>query len=648
MRARSVATGCAVAVALGACDNNSGRNERATVIRPPSVVNLTVAPSSVTEGAESVTLTVTATLTGGTSQTAIVISVSVAGDSAGSEDFNPVPSFTVTIPATARSGSASFAFVATDDSEDEGSETVSVSGTTMGLPVTPATLTIVDKDEPGSGSGWVGGQFLPAATFGDQCQSPRTDTDPDTGRPSYPDVQGATVDENNWLRSWSNNTYLWYDEIIDRDPGLHDDPLEYFDLLKTEASTPSGNRKDRFHFSLDTEVWNARVQSGASAGYGAEWVIIVRSPPREAAIAYVDPGTPASRAQLGRGARIVSIDGIDFANAGDGASVDFLNAALYPESVGETHTFVFREVDSRDTRTVDLTSEITISTPVQQVRKLTSPGGATVGYMQFNDHIRTAEAVLIEAIEYLQSEQDGIMEDLVIDMRYNSGGFLYIASQLAYMIAGRVPTAGRAFEVLTFNDKHPEINPVTGRPLLPYPFIDETIYVEPEGTALPALNISRVFVLSGANTCSASESVINALRGVDVQVIQIGEQTCGKPYGFYATDNCGTSYFTIQFQGVNAKGFGDYGDGFVPSQGTTGSGAQVPGCRVADDFDHPLGDPAEARLSAALRFRDSSTCSATALGTLSYGGDVDLFRPIEPRDDAVHKPEWLTNRILRD
>jgi hypothetical protein len=29
---------------------------------------------------------------------------------------------------------------------------------------------------------------------------------------------------------------------------------------------------------------------------------------------------------------------------------------------------------------------------------------------------------------------------------------------------------------------------------------------------------------------------------------------------------------------------------------------------VADDFDHPLGDPAEARLAAALSLRSSGTC----------------------------------------
>ena len=44
---------------------------------------------------------------------------------------------------------------------------------------------------------------------------------------------------------------------------------------------------------------------------------------------------------------------------------------------------------------------------------------------------------------------------------------------------------------------------------------------------------------------------------MDVEVVLIGANTCGKPYGFYPQDNCGTTYFAIQFQGVNAKGQGD-------------------------------------------------------------------------------------------
>ena len=60
-------------------------------------------------------------------------------------------------------------------------------------------------------------------------------------------------------------------------------------------------------------------------------------------------------------------------------------------------------------------------------------------------------------------------------------------------------------------------------------------------------------------------------------VYQIGLTTCGKPYGFYPEDNCGTTYFSIQFRGVNELGFGDYPDGFSATRtAATGDSAGQP------------------------------------------------------------------------
>ncbi|HSC14909.1 MAG TPA: peptidase, partial [Gammaproteobacteria bacterium] len=104
-------------------------------------------------------------------------------------------------------------------------------------------------------SNWVSGSFLPASSFAGKCVNPRSGTNPQSGSP-YNEVRGTATDENNFLRSWSNDLYLWYNEIVDRDPGLYATP-QYFDLLKTNATTPSGNPKDRFHFTYRTSDWLA-------------------------------------------------------------------------------------------------------------------------------------------------------------------------------------------------------------------------------------------------------------------------------------------------------------------------------------------------------------------------------------------------------
>jgi len=490
----------------------------------------------------------------------------------------------------------------------------------------------------GGGTDWEPGVFLPAATFWARCTNPRGGINPFTMQ-SFSDIQGSIDDENNYLRSYSNDTYLWYGEVTDRDPYLYDSPRRYFDLLKTTALTSSGQPRDRFHFTVPSDEWFQLSQSGVVAGYGATFVRLSADPPREFVVAYTEPNSPATAplVNLARGARILSVDGVDIDDI-TGVGEDTIYAGLFPEAAGETHNFEILDLGAPQGRMVTITSANVALSPVQNVTVLSTLSGP-VGYLLFNDHIATAEQALIDAVNQLNAGPG--INDLVVDLRYNGGGFLYIASQFAYMIAGSDQISGRPFETLQFNDKHPTTNPVTGHPLVPTPF-----YSTVNGQPLPTLNLPRVFVLTGPGTCSASESIMNSLKGVNVDVIQIGSTTCGKPYGFYPTDNCGTTYFTIQFRGVNALNFGDYTDGFSPDNTISDPGELLPGCSVADDFTTPLGDPAEGRLAAALVFRESpGTCPVAsgrpATDVLTTGKSLSAV------DGVVLKNPWLTNRIVR-
>jgi carboxyl-terminal processing protease len=503
------------------------------------------------------------------------------------------------------------------------------------------------QSDDGNDPDWVRGQFLPDQTFFAHCAAPRRDTDPATGQPLYPDVQGSILEENHWLRSWTNDSYLWYDEILDQNPALFSDPIAYFDELRTTELTGSGNLKDRFHFALDTQEWIAQSQSGISAGYGMQLIILSALPPREVVVSFTEPGTPATSNAIARGARIVGVDGEDLVSGNTQAIVDVINAGLFPDTAGEEHSFDVLDPGSAIPRTVTMTSAEITSVPVQDIATVASPQGATVGYLHFSAHIATAEAALLDAITQLDAA--GI-EDLVIDVRYNGGGFLAIASQLAYMIAGDAQTAGRTFEVLQFNDKYPATNPVTGAALAPLSFLDSTIGLSsaPPDQPLPTLDLSRVFMITGSRTCSASESIINSLRGVGVEVIQIGEQTCGKPYGFFPTDNCGTTYFSIQFRGVNDAGFGDYADGFSPAGGGPLSNVDLPGCVVPDDYDFSLGNVSEARLAAALQYRDTGTCPLVSAPVTFADSAPRSISMLEAEKLPIESAEsyWRTNRIL--
>tara|TARA_Y100000034_G_scaffold136628_1_gene214244 strand:- start:2534 stop:4081 length:1548 start_codon:yes stop_codon:yes gene_type:complete len=446
---------------------------------------------------------------------------------------------------------------------------------------------------------WTQGVFEPSSKFDQQCQA---------------------LNEKHWLRAWSHETYLWYDEIVDRDPALTEGVLNYFALLKTENTTDSGAKKDNFHSSLPTAEWQAQSQSGQSFGYGFKLRLISAGAPRQGIISYTEPNSPASNLNLGRGLEVIEVDGVDFVNATTQAEVDILNAGLFPSESGKVTSFVFRDINTSEIREVSMTAQTITGQAVSNVKTFAD---GEVGYFQFNRHNAVAEKPLYDAFNSLAASN---VKDLIIDMRYNPGGFLQMASQVAYMVAGESNTSGKIFEQTIFNDQHPTFNPITGERLEPVQFTNEFLgfadnpAITP-GTSLPSLNLERVFVLTTDSTCSASEAVINGLRGANIEVIQIGETTCGKPYGFYPTDNCDTTYFSIQFTGVNDKGFGEYADGFSPqnSNDSEFQPVKIPGCAIADDFTHQLGDENEAMLSAALSYRENGRCPV-ATSTVSEQG----------------------------
>ena len=457
------------------------------------------------------------------------------------------------------------------------------------------------------------------------CVAPRSGIDPATGQ-LFTDQAGTVAQEKSWVRAYIDETYLWFDEIpASVRAESYATPQAYFDALRTPALTASGKPKDRFHFRYDTPEWQALSQSGAAAGYGFEVVVIKTTPPRDIRVAYTEPGTPATAAAIARGAKILFVDGADAIN---GASVVVLNAGLYPKKANETHSFTVLDVNGTE-RTVSLTSQTITSTPVQNVKVIDTPPGRT-GYLLFNDHVATSEGPLITAINDLKVA--GIT-DLVIDVRYNGGGYLAIASQLAYMVATPAATTGTVFERLLFNSKNP-LGLTAQEAATPFYSLSRGLSTT-SGQALPQLGLSRVTLLTGPGTCSASESIINGLRGVNVQVDLIGETTCGKPYGFLPQDNCGTTYFAIQFKGVNNKGVGDYADGLAPT------------CQVADDFSRELGDPFEKRLAAALSYRATGVCPA-ASSTFAKTGVLQSGKSLDDADSfSVIKPLGRTSKILQ-
>lgn len=426
------------------------------------------------------------------------------------------------------------------------------------------------------------------ATLGDafdnywnMCAKPRTGIDPYTGKP-YPDKQGTLRDELTFLRAWSNQYYLWYNEIpTNFRMADFTNPVDYFERLMSPRD------KDMYHFTYPSAEWDKLTNSGIELGYGLTWSSGSATAPRTWRVAMVEPGSPAASAGLRRGDQLLTTDGADFVNGSDAATVDRINAALFPATPGESHSLTLRR--GGETVAVTMQAQEVTALSVKNTKVIDTPTGK-VGYLSFENHNAVAERQLIDSITTLKTAG---VNDLVLDLRYNGGGLLHVASELAYMIAGPA-TQGQVFERLQYNDK---IEAAQTPQIIR--FSDKAVgFSVAEGTTLPTLGLNRVTILTTSGTCSASEALINGLRGVNVEVNVIGATTCGKPYGFTPVPNCGTTYFSVEFKGVNAKGFGDFADGFAPT------------CSVADDLAHELGDTSEGLLAGALSYRATGICPA--------------------------------------
>ena len=125
--------------------------ERANNVTPRAALKLAVTPNRVAEGASATTVTVTATYPdSATFSEATKVAIAIAdGTATRGTDFAGVADFEIEILAGQSSRTGTFTLTPVDDALDEGDgETVVVAGAVAGFRVTPATIVIVDDDDP--------------------------------------------------------------------------------------------------------------------------------------------------------------------------------------------------------------------------------------------------------------------------------------------------------------------------------------------------------------------------------------------------------------------------------------------------------------------------------------------------------------------
>ena len=194
-----------------------------------------------------------------------------------------------------------------------------------------------------------------------------------------------------------------------------------------------------------------------------------------------------------------------------------------------------------------------------------------IGYLVFNSFLGDQTEISNEFSRVFTRFATYGVNDVVVDLRYNGGGYVSLAEKLSNYLAPS--TASGVMMTQKYNDKYAaQYNVITN-------------FNKAGSVSLP-----RVLFIVSPSTASASELVINNLKAVsDVKLIG-RDHTYGKPVGFFAIPVGDWYIFPVSFKTVNKNGSSDYYSGFTPD------------AIIADGLDKNWGDITETSLASAIKY----------------------------------------------
>jgi carboxyl-terminal processing protease len=407
-------------------------------------------------------------------------------------------------------------------------------------------------------------------------------------------------------------------------------------------SDGSDSREPKYSYISDITTQNpvayipARRSSVDLEGNGYDFGLLLgifgKKDSYRVSIKAVYPGSPAAAAGFKRGDKITKINNKSFGTDYDN-EINFINQALYnSSSVTLSGTTVTNASYSRS-----LSRQSYSSSPVYKDSVYTS-GTKIIGYFaygRFSDESNSNDKL---AKVFTRFSQAGVT-DLIVDFRYNGGGYVTTAEYLTNLIApsslnGKVMFKEYFNQLMqqkkaTILQKQPLLNAfgdyqyVGGR-LVTYADIDyseksRVTYFEKAGT-LNSLK-SVVFIVSNS-TASASELVINSLKPY-LNVKIVGSTTYGKPVGFYPIRINKYDVYLSMFETQNSKGEGGYYAGFTPDTGTS--------TFDDDDLDYDFGDLREDSFAAAYNYVTKETFTSQN----KSAGAISAKKPAEIMDSGT-------------
>ncbi len=377
----------------------------------------------------------------------------------------------------------------------------------------------------------------------------------------------CTLDnENRFVYQVMHDSYLWEESVPE---------LDYADSKYSDSNQLLKDLKDsRDHFSFIVNAKEAQsyFEEGKNDNFGFSIQLTPFDTMTYALIVdFVYPNSPADKAGIERGNIIIQVnhENIRADNIEELAKILDSNTTL---------TFGFWENNNIENKILSKES-YDIKTILYSKYFESSDGEKHIGYMVFQDFIDNATQEIDEIFQKFKSLNSN---ELILDLRYNGGGSVDVARHLSSLIGG-TNVSENIFHHVNLNDRYSKYN--------------FSSYFEKYNQN--ALNLNRVFILTTKASCSASELVINALRASanNIEVVQIGDATCGKPYGFVGAGIfCDKALYAINMETKNSDNIGGYTEGLKPT------------CQVEDNPLKSFGDQEENLLATALDYISYNRC----------------------------------------
>lgn len=439
---------------------------------------------------------------------------------------------------------------------------------------------------------------------------------------------------NNWIYTNMDFWYYWNTSLPVEPDRRQEHEIFFNELL---------NSSDRFSWIQDNFQELINSLQGVSKEAGYEIALYRESPDNNIVIAqiiYIKAGSPAEAAGLKRGDMITRINN---------QQITISNYQTLLDAIGENHTISFKTLDLASQifgteESKDLATVVYAENP-NFLNKILVYNDRKIGYYVYNlfstGPTQTSTQYNTEMDQIFANFQSAGITDLILDLRFNSGGAEAATTNLASLIGTGVD-ATKVFTIREYNAKvtaEIKADPQLGDGFLSVEFLNKAQNIGGQ------LQNNRIYILTGTRTASASELLINGLRPY-MDVFLIGNKTVGKNVGSITLNEENDPKNTWGMQPIITKSFNslmesDYDTGFVPQILLEDNSLIV----------YPLGDPRERLLNRALQEITGLTDLGRVRPSKKLGAEVGNSLDLKKRsnvlviDPAVQKSLRLLKSI---